>query len=355
MSRRGSHNERRSTDPARNIIVEQRIDPVARAVVPPPRVVTRLTIIWQKVLERPFVGPEQNFFELGGDPRTAIRMFDQIRREFGRTIPPLAIYTAPTIHSLAHLIAGDRPARFSNDLLLRSGSGRSPVFLLHGVGGNVMEFFEVLKSMDCPQAVYGLQARGSDGLEAPLDSIEAMAEYHMDAMRRVGSSGPYLVFGHSLGGLVALEIARRFKQSGQPVALLSMIDSYPHISALAARQKFQLYAQRARHRLGRMAQAAHADRSRLASEKICGPAVLEVTRSGLQALRTYRPRPFEEKVRFVRAQAVTVFPRDAAEIWKALLPQMEVETVAGDHHGILQANSRELAVALSRYIRDALG
>jgi thioesterase domain-containing protein len=337
--------------------VEQRIDPAARAVALPPRVVTRLTNIWQKVLERTSVGPEQNFFELGGDPRTAIEMFDQIRGEFGRTIPPLAIYTAPTIHSLAHLIADDRPTRFSNALLLRSGSSRSPVFLLHGVGGNVMEFFEVVKSMDSPQAIYGLQARGSDGLESPLDSIEAMAEYHIDAMRRVGSPGPYVVFGYSLGGLIALEIARRFKESEQPVALLSMIDSYPHISALAATQKLQLYAQRVRHKLRHIAAigAQHSERSRVQSEKICGPAVLEVTRSSLQALRKYRPRPLGEKVRFVRAQTLTVFPQDPMEIWKALLPQIEVETLPGDHHEILHANSRELALALSGYIRDALG
>ena len=38
---------------------------------------------------------------------------------------------------------------------------------MHGLGGNIMEFFDMVKHLQDSHAVYGLQARGMDGLEEP--------------------------------------------------------------------------------------------------------------------------------------------------------------------------------------------
>lgn len=317
--------------------------------------------IWSDVLGRPPLTTEQSFFEAGGDPAAAVRFCDQIRAEFGKVVPPLALYGSPTPASLAAAVAGCAPLRFSNALLLRAGSKMAPcVFLFHGIGGNVMEFFDVVQNVGGSHPVYGLQARGSDGLETPLDSIELMAKYHLESMRQLQPHGPYLLCGYSLGGLVALESARTLSESGETIALLAMIDSYPHGSLLPVAEEWRLYLQRAQHRVHRaIAPAASRppspEQARLINERMCGPATAAVTEAAFRALREYRPKSYSGKVHFFTAQVKTTFPRDPRIAWGELLPELTVETVPGTHHGMLQTSAAKLASVLSTYVTDGVG
>lgn len=322
--------------------------------------VEKLSRIWSEVLGRPPLTTEQNFFQAGGDPPSAVRLCEQILAEFGKVVPPLALYAVPTTISIAAALTACAPLRFSNALLLKSGSKTAPpVFLFHGLGGNVMEFFDVVQNVDWPNPVYGLQARGSDGFEPPLKSIESMAEYHLEAIRQLQAHGPYLLCGYSLGGLVALELARGLCGSGETVALLAMIDSYPHGSLLPAAERSRLYLQRVQQRLHRAVAPAASkplspEQVRAINEKMCGPAISAVTEAAFCALQHYRPKPYSGRVHFVTAQVRTTFPRDPRVAWSGLLPGLTVETVAGTHHGMLQTSAAQLVSVLSRWIEEGL-
>lgn len=324
-------------------------------------VVERLTRIWTDVLGRPPLTLEQSFFEAGGDPASALRFCDRIRVEFGAVVPPLAMYGSPTTVALAGAIAGRAPLRFSNALLLKPGSNMAPpVFLLHGIGGNVMEFFDLVQNVAWPHPMYGLQARGSDGLEPPLDSMEAMAEYHLEAVRRLQPHGPYLFCGYSLGGVVALEMARKLREYGEMIGLLAMIDGYPPPSLLPAAERSRLYLQRVQQRLHRAIGPAASrppspEQARAINEKICGPSISAVTEAAFRALQQYRPTPYSGKVRFFTPRIKTTFPKDPLVAWKDLLPGLTVETVAGTHDGMLHTSAATLAAALSGYIAEGLG
>jgi thioesterase domain-containing protein len=53
-----------------------------------------------------------------------------------------------------------------------------------------------------------------------------MAGHYLAAVRRARPEGPYALLGHSFGGIVAFEMARRLLEEGQPVALLAMADAW---------------------------------------------------------------------------------------------------------------------------------
>ena len=53
------------------------------------------------------------------------------------------------------------------------------------------------------------------------------------------------------------------------------------------------------------------------------------------ALTRYRPRFYSGKIKFVRAEISTAFPDDAAAVWEPLAQIVEVETIPGDHLGII--------------------
>ncbi len=101
-----------------------------------------------------------------------------------------------------------------------------------------MDFFQLVKYIQTQRPIYGMQAKGTDGVDEPFDRIEDLAQFYLDAIRKLQPHGPYFLIGYSLGGLVMLEMAQRLIKTGENVALLAMLESYPHprfLSLKAAR------------------------------------------------------------------------------------------------------------------------
>jgi thioesterase domain-containing protein len=74
-----------------------------------------------------------------------------------------------------------------------------------------------------------MQALGLDGQDEPHRDIAAMAADYVDKLRALQPEGPYLLGGHSFGGVIAYEMASQLVQAGQEVALLAMFDTMlPH-------------------------------------------------------------------------------------------------------------------------------
>ena len=215
--------------------------------------VEALTPIWQRVLQLPSIHVDDNFFDLGGDSSLALQLFNEIAQVCDRELPPVTIYQAPTIAALAALLEQPTTPRFPTLVLLKPGTEKPPVFVAHGLGGSVMDFFQPVKHIETDHPIYGMQARGIDGLDEPLARIEDMAEFYLHAIKELQPRGPYVLAGYSLGGLVVLEMAQRLSANGEKVALLAMLDAYPHIHYLSLRQRARLIAHQARRGLRSLA------------------------------------------------------------------------------------------------------
>ena len=316
--------------------------------------VERLGILWQSILETPKIGIDDSFFDLGGDPQRAVQLFREIAAFCPRGLPALFIYQAPTIRSLAAMLDVPDKPRLSPIIKLKGGTEEPPVFLLHGMGGNAFEFFEFVSHLQTCRTIYGIQARGMDGLDEPCKTVEEMARFNLSEVRKLQSHGPYFFIGYSLGGLVALEMARHLTESGETVALLVMVDSYPVLRHVPLAQRFGVYARKIRRRLPSLRrQSSHAGLADQVSEQLdLTPAMQSVRDSALQALKGYRPRYYPGTVKFVRAQVSLHFPSNATAVWSRLVNRFEVETVPGDHQEILAKYSDQLATILSRYLRE---
>jgi hypothetical protein len=77
--------------------------------------------------------------------------------------------------------------------------------------------------------------------------------------------------------------------------------------------------------------------------------------SAYVALTRYRTRFYRRKIKFVRAAVVTGLPADAEAVLTPLAKEIEVETVPGDHLGMIATHYDRLASVLSRYLREAFG
>lgn len=243
--------------------------------------------------------------------------------------------------------------------LLKAGIEREPLFLAHGMGGSVNEFCELVKFLPTERPIYGLQAKGNDGVEEPFELIEDLADYFLDAIKKVQPRGPYLLMGYSLGGLVALEIAQRLSSKGEIVALLGMIDSYPHPHHLSLWQRIRLAARGVKGRVSSTAPASSVPKPKSRAmdnpvPRTDPPSVTSRARqTGYVAWKQYRPRFYDGRICFVRAAISTIYPDDPIAVWSKFALKVEVRTVPGNHHGILAEHFEVLGSVLSEYLRDA--
>ncbi|MGA9308389.1 MAG: thioesterase domain-containing protein [Candidatus Sulfotelmatobacter sp.] len=314
--------------------------------------VEALTPIWQRVLQLESVGVDDNFFDLGGDSSLALQLFNEIAQVCDRELPPVTIYQAPTIAALAALLEQPTTPRFPTLVLLKPGAEKPPVFVAHGLGGSVMDFFQPVKHIETDHPIYGMQARGIDGLDEPLARIEDMAEFYLRAIRNLQPCGPYILAGYSLVGLVVLEMAQRLSANGEKVALLAMLDAYPHIRYLSWGQRARLVAHQARRGLRSLANLSGSAPYQPPAGVSFTPATQRVRDSAYLALTRYRPRFYPGKIKFVRAETSSAFPDDAAAVWAPLAEKFEVETVPGDHLGMIATHYETLAAVLSRYLAE---
>ena len=313
-----------------------------------------LTPIWQRVLQLSSVGIDDNFFDLGGDSALALELFHEIALACGRELPPVMIYHAPTIAGLAALLEQPTTPRVPPLVQLKSGSGQPPVFIAHGLGGSVMDFYQIVKHIQTPRAIHGMQAKGIDGVEEPFDRIEDMARYSLDAVRQLQPHGPYFLIGFSLGGLVTLEMAQQLIAEGETIGLLAMLDSYPHVSRLTRGQRARLSTRQTWRRVARKLQWLGVSPPYQTTVEVSpSPALQHFRDISYLALERYQPRFYPGKINFVRAAIPTDFPADPVAVWSNLAQELELNTVPGDHLGIMTTHFESLASVISGYLREA--
>jgi acetoacetyl-CoA synthetase len=321
--------------------------------------------IWQRVLQRPSVQMTDNFFALGGDPASAAQLFAEIERVCGRHLPPLLIYSAPTIETLAALLESPDPPRIPPQVLLKHGNQKPPIFIAHGLGDTVFDLFYLVERIDCQQPIYGMQAGGLDGVDEPLASVEAMAKFQLEAIKQLQPEGPYSLIGYSLGGLVALEIAQRLSVGGEKVALLALVDSYPHRKQLGLVQKMLLSLRLAKRRilsphaspsertLSRFSESKGGDTFRTNQSTSMSGVEDRMRNAAYLALKRYRPQFYRGEIRFVRADISTEFPDNPMAVWSQLAEKLSVETIPGDHWSMLTQQYGTLGSTLTRYVCEA--
>jgi aspartate racemase len=184
-----------------------------------------LVHIWEEVLGVRPVGVRDNFFELGGHSLLAVRLFAFIEKRLGKKLPLTTVFQGATVEQLAGVLRRQAaPGPQSSLVAIQPGGSKRPLFLVHPAGGHVFPYIHLAQFLGPDQPCYGLQARGVEDGQEPHTRIEDMAAHYIQAMQTVQPTGPYLLGGWSMGGVVAFEMAQQLHARGQRVALLALLD-----------------------------------------------------------------------------------------------------------------------------------
>ncbi|MFF7044060.1 amino acid adenylation domain-containing protein [Streptomyces massasporeus] len=206
---------------------------------PASRTERALITVVEDILElRPgSVGPVAGFFEVGGTSLNMMRLVSRLRNDFGVPLDAREILTAPRMHQIAALLdertgaaphveqAGKTVSAAVPPWVvpITTGGERPPLFCVHASGGSAVPFFSLARSLGDDQPLYGIEAVGLHGEEAPT-TVDAMARRYVEGIRAVRPDGPYLLAGWSLGGTIAVAMAGLLREQGEQVPLIVLLD-----------------------------------------------------------------------------------------------------------------------------------
>lgn len=183
-----------------------------------------LADIWAATLGVDQVGIDDDFLALGGGGTQAEAIVRAVARDCGVRIEPADLHRAGTVRRLAvEIKERARPVVSQRCRSFPAAPGAAPFFFVHGDPNGAGLYCARLAGALGPDiALHALTPFGPYG-PAPLGSVEAMARFHIDTLRAIAPHGPYLLGGFCLGGVVALEMARRLAASGEEVRRVILV------------------------------------------------------------------------------------------------------------------------------------
>jgi thioesterase domain-containing protein/acyl carrier protein len=340
----------------------------------------QLAEIFGAVLGRDAVSPDDSFFDLGGHSLLGVRLMAEIERRLGRRLPLGALYSAPTARGLAALLTREAVENASRSLvpLQIGGPLGDPVFIVHWISR------DLARSLGARRPVYGLSYGLADGArlhdEAAPKSVERLAAHYIDEIRTVQPKGPYHLVGHSMGGLVAFEMAQQLHAIGEPVALLALMDTYvparafeaitlpwrslianaikSPLSTLLSAANYVLWRLRRAHLfLWRLLEKASPD----LSGRLFGlvPASEQAGLAAKTMMRAYVPKPFCGDVLFLRSlrpETAILTPLPPPHLdWTPLIQgRLEVRGIPGRHAEIVaDPQAGRVVAAIEGYLAAA--
>ncbi|WP_420878168.1 thioesterase domain-containing protein [Sorangium cellulosum] len=311
------------------------------------------------MLGRPAIDPRADFFRLGGDSLSAMRMMLRVRARFGVGLEASALYARPTIDGLAAAIRARRPSEATALVLLEDGpADAAPLFLVHAAGGGVDMYRELAFRLGGRRRVYALRAPGlsAEAARPAAPTVEALVAPYRALIEQVCPGARLLLGGWSLGGVLAFELARQLARAGRDVPLVALIDSRPPgvappldegtlVAGFAADLGLDgptlfadLAATEPSGRLGLVLSRARS--SALLPEDVPDEQIQRlyaVYAAHVRAASAYEGARFPGALLLLRATATLADPGEAARRWGALAEAVEVRDVEADHAGVLRA------------------
>lgn len=338
--------------------------------------------IWRDVLGVDEVSVLDNFFELGGHSLSAARLIARVRSALGMELPLRCIFIDPTIAGLARHISWDvatRGYRYTSELPkwnclvpAQPRGTRPPFFFVAGYfspDDTLLELSRLIPHMGMDQPVFGFRPRWLEDGGQEYANVEEMARQFVTELRTVQPHGPYLLGGHCVGGIAALEMAQLLQQEGEEVKLMVLLDT----ERSSTRRSFLLDLHYVQVRLNHMAEVIgefrkSGNRQRrelirsLARRKLGVAPPAEAHEDRIYQLKVHHRRllsshttkPYEGRITLIVNEEQARAEKDLG--WKGMARQgLDIHIIPGDHHFILMRHGKEIADVIMAGIDAAWG
>lgn len=278
--------------------------------------------------------------------------------------------------------------RHLSSVELNRGSASTCVFVFPGAGDTAVSLLPLLGALPSSWRVFGLHPRGFDEASTPFPTAEAAAQSFVDEILSLPPRGVLHFLGHSLGGLLALIVAKKLASRGLLVRSIMIVDSdVPHNPPkweYTDREVLGEYLALLEQAAGRQLTVTADDLAAMGTPKMIAALHAAMVSAELVSSRSSPSsflgayRLFAASIRWKISQedvkgfdgdcAVTLAhdnhsirskkagrPDARAAQWRKLLPRAAVTTVSGNHISILKPPHCNQVVDAWRELIEAQG
>jgi amino acid adenylation domain-containing protein len=307
--------------------------------------------IFEDLLKYEPVGITDNFFYVGGDSLSAAGLLSALDKEFGISIPIDKFIEQPTVLNVSKILKEASISEFQNTIFtLKKEGDKSPLFLIHPIIGLSFCYTTLAYHTADTRPIYGVNNPSIGKKEEKFNSIEAMAQHYVIAIKEKQKTGPYYVGGWSFGGNVAYEIARQLESAGDKVGALILIDAYntkvPE-SELDVLSKMQL-----------VRTSKYLESQGLNPSSPEGNFYLDEAINNLHICNSYNPLPFSGNVLLLKAslinpdKSIDIGPVQPLNGWGSVIKsKIKVIKIPGEHGELMQrGNVEHIARVIDSYL-----
>jgi thioesterase domain-containing protein/acyl carrier protein len=337
----------------------------------------QLCALFAEALELAYVAPSDSFYDLGGHSLLAVRLLDRVNDVFGAKLTLGTLKEADTPADLADRLLGPAGAPSLESIYpIQPRGSLPPLFAVHVLGGNGSYFAPLARALGCEQPVIGVTSPPRPG--ALPRSVEEIAAGYARDILRYAPSGPLALAAVSLGGVVAVELARQLQAAGRDVVFVGLFDALGPgpLETLRGLARVGRHVQELRAQGPRYATSKLVERSRRARRQLrvlelrarrrLGRAVsddlvaLEFIERNVQVALAHELLPYEGRLTVLRATD-NVFYTDAYRRsglgWGGVgRAGVDVIDVPGEHLSMLEPPHVDaLASALRAALARAVG
>ncbi|MGI0116123.1 amino acid adenylation domain-containing protein [Zooshikella sp. RANM57] len=200
-----------------------------------------LVVIWQDLLKiDQSISINANFFDLGGHSLLVMQLVATINDNLDTQIAVRDIFAYGNLKELAAFIdqqRADNRVREWIPLVRLSVEGATTptlpkLYCVPGAGGFSIAYQALSDKLSKHAQVLVFEAKGLDGIEHPHDDWELLIDCYLKAIIAEQTKGPYFLLGHSFGGRVVFELARKLEALGHEVKVI-ILDTVLSNSILA--------------------------------------------------------------------------------------------------------------------------
>ena len=311
--------------------------------------------IWCVILKKEILGVDDDFFELGGHSLLAIQIISSIYELFSIKLTIKSLFDHPNIRSLSceieHLLNKtnvDHSLIIETIIPLKKSGHKTPLFLVHPVGGSIFWYTELAKNFDKDRPLFAIQDPSLESQMFIFEHLEDMASCYIESIKRIQPHGPYLIGGASFGATVAIEIANQLQNIGEDVRAIISLDGWAEYPALQSSEAhFKEMMQEQNNRL-----LEHYQENNLKNASF----ILEMQWHREQMLMRYTiPRINSPLILFKACHLSPLYQYDAPLNWWDQYTDVSIKCylTPGDHESMFyEENSKVLAGLIQHSLVD---
>ena len=212
---------------------ESRLDQGGQFVVPSTQTEVALAKIWCRLLRIRQVSIHANFFAIGGHSLLAVRMVKEIRRQLAPDMPVRLPFQYPTVKELAQALLTQKFSERKPELIeLQAGNAGPETFLI--IDGDSVGLFKLSRYLGKELRLYAsvvplpesaLKASAQKQCSS-LPRMEDLAAAHAALIKSRPATGPIVLVGYCMAGMLAFEVAHQLQLVGIKVEAVLMLNTW---------------------------------------------------------------------------------------------------------------------------------